>query len=380
MRGSRRMLLTERVGRSGREDVVGLAALAVDTDPTPERDERERLDNIGPAITALNSVRCVALRAVIEYSLWVHRLGLSVDSRIPPEAEAVLLTHLDPEVDASTGVRSVYGQRLPWLISLDEDWVAEHLNVILPADDPIRRDAAWNAFILYTNPFSSGLRVLRDQYLLATQRLRGAVGSGWDEDEVRPRLAQHLLLFYLRGEIALDDALIGSYFANASDVLRAQALSFVGRIVGSEQAVPDEVGIRAMDLWKWRTRADASPSMETGELMSFGSWFTAKTLPVDWRLAELSRVLGETNGRIAHDREVVRALADVAEQHPAESMRLTTRLIRGDMEGWLASASTKSFSRMISAGVASGGQARAAGVDFANFLGAMGFREFRELV
>ena len=43
-------------------------------------------------------------------------------------------------------------------------------------------------------------------------------------------------------------------------------------------------------------------------------------------------------------------------------------------------ASTKSFSRMISAGVASGGQARAAGVDFANFLGAMGFREFRELV
>ena len=50
------------------------------------------------------------------------------------------------------------------------------------------------------------------------------------------------------------------------------------------------------------------------------------------------------------------------------------------MEGWLASESTTSFSRMISAGVASGGQARAAGVDFANFLGAMGFRYFRELV
>jgi len=85
-------------------------------------------------------------------------------------------------------------------------------------------------------------------------------------------------------------------------------------------------------------------------------------------------------GRIAHERVLVRALADVAEQHPAEGMRLTTRSMRGDMEGWLASASTTSFSRMISAGVASGGQARAAGVDFANFLGAMGVREFRELV
>ena len=76
----------------------------------------------------------------------------------------------------------------------------------------------------------------------------------------------------------------------------------------------------------------------------------------------------------------MRALADVAEQDPAESMRPTTRFIRADMEGWAASASTTSFSRTISAGVASGAQARADGVDLANFPGAMGFREFGELV
>jgi hypothetical protein len=90
-----------------------------------------------------------------------------------PEVQAVLDKHLDPQVDSSAAIRSVYGQWFPWLVMLDPNWARANTSRIFPPDEPAKdlRDAAWRTYIVYSTPSDEAFEILEEQYRQAIDRI-----------------------------------------------------------------------------------------------------------------------------------------------------------------------------------------------------------------
>jgi hypothetical protein len=101
-----------------------LELLTDDLDPTLE-DETEYGGKRDPANYSINTTRGEAMHAVVSYALWVYRnttqeidtaeYSMRTFDRMP-EVRSVLDKHLDPTVDSSAAIRSIYGQWFPWLV------------------------------------------------------------------------------------------------------------------------------------------------------------------------------------------------------------------------------------------------------------------------
>ena len=102
-----------------------LERLTKEPDPSVAQDSTRGQD-LDPSFLSHNSNRGAAMNAVVEYALWCRReLEARGEDPAPgfdlmPEVRSVLERHLDPGIELSHAVRSVYGQWLLWLLLLDE--------------------------------------------------------------------------------------------------------------------------------------------------------------------------------------------------------------------------------------------------------------------
>ena len=114
-----------------------LAKLATDPCPPPEHGVSDA-DPSDALARSMDDNPAMAMHAVIGYALWCRRqlessgADVSRGFDLMPEVRLILEHHLDPQRSPSPVVHSVYGSWLPQLILLDEAWVAEHLDRILP--------------------------------------------------------------------------------------------------------------------------------------------------------------------------------------------------------------------------------------------------------
>ena len=241
--------------------------LTNDPDPTPEDERRLIGGDRSPAGYAINTTRGRALQTVIHYAFWVRRqaaatlgaegaAGKGFDDL--PEVRAVLDCHLDPAIDPSLAIRSVYGQCLPWLHSLDHNWVKQSLFRIFPKGESPLWDAAWNTYITSCPVYDDVLSILHVEYERAIERLgTGAQepDSGFDPEQ---RLVDHLLMMYLRGRLTLEDdqSLLSKFYSKATPRLRARAITFVGHVVhDSQQTLEEPILHRIRILWETRLAA-----------------------------------------------------------------------------------------------------------------------------
>jgi len=372
-----------------------LTRLADDADPVPDREQREGGSSFDPATLALNSTRGRALRAVVTYGLWVRRLsGAEGDGDAPegfdamPEVRELLETHLDPARDPSTAVRTVYGQSLPQLAYLDVSWVRANAPCIFPRDETLAhlREAAWGAYIVFSPPYNDLLEVLRSDYELAVERVGEQraglrwIGSSESPDE---RLADHLMTFYWRARLSLDeDELVRRFFAIAPGELRAHAIEFLGRSARDFDRLEDDIAKRLEELWEMRISQglDDLNDDSHSELKAFSWWLSASSLPLDWRLAQLERLLDA--GVIPAPEFLVFEIfqAGVGEA-PAAVARLLRRYLDGIRDTWAISAHTGELEAILRTALdAPDPVAHDQALETIQWLGALGFRQFRALL
>ena len=96
-------------------------------DPMPEDEAGD--DALDPADRALNSVRGQAVGCLVAFVGWWRRLGGTEDDA-PPVLLELLSGELDPGREASTAVRTVYGQFFPLLHARLPSWTSEHLEAM----------------------------------------------------------------------------------------------------------------------------------------------------------------------------------------------------------------------------------------------------------
>ncbi|MDH5572920.1 MAG: hypothetical protein OEY89_14235, partial [Gammaproteobacteria bacterium] len=275
------------------EKVWGLIhILTQDSDPTPAHEDEYGGSNMGPTTMSINTVRGEAMHALVGYGLWVARnttdKNISLDDI--PEMRQVLDDHLDPEIDPSLAIRSVYGQFYPWLNLLDTNWANEAKYRIFSDDDLGLGDAAWDAYVTFCQPYDDTFKVIPDIYTKYAERLSG-IEESYDRDRTIENFAAHLITFYWRSKLELDDEIFQTFYKNAPLKLRKHAIAFVGRSLGNTPGgLEENIEKRLKELYEWR-QTEAKNSNEYEELEGFCWWIDADVIDREWALNKFYELL-----------------------------------------------------------------------------------------
>ena len=337
--------------------------LTNDPDPTPQHEAQYGGSNMDPATMAINTVRGVAFHCLVRFALWVrNRIQNSSpenDSHlssfdIMPEVRMVLDSHLDPLIEPSLTIRSIYGRRLTDLAWLDWDWMVASLPRIFPEAQAAIPwlSSAWDSFVVFNRPNAPMLQALLPIYRSAIGRMSD--GTSLIEGTSRPedRLAEHLAAYYWSDKLQLDEAdgLLTLFFISAPPRVRAHLTWFIGSSVsGWVEAVPSSVFDRLRQLFEWRVRVaqeSSSPTEFTLELSNFGLWFTSKKFEDQWSVEMLQTVL-DLVGKVDLDSKVGERLVELSSQFPLQTVRALRTMIERTKEQWLIIVMEDSAKQLI---------------------------------
>lgn len=367
-----------------------LLTLADDPDPTVEGEQiTVSEDNFGPANLALNCVRGQALMALIGgYSLRKARLESATvpvekpgAKRLDPIVQEFLTLKLDKENELSLAVHSIFGQYLPKLVWLDEDWVLGNLDLILPQGTPYWR-AAWESYLMFSHhPSTRIYDILREHYKASVLSLDKPKSTQQAGDNV----TNHILSLYLRGVEPLegDDSLIELFFASAPASLRRHAVWFLWRVLDDDKPTAEsELWGRLRKVWESRAAVAArSGDVEefSTELSAFAWWLRCipEDLPALYDLVECTvRFLGDD----LHTRDVLEYLTNQAPQYPAFACRLLALAVEGASDIWQFRRNEQ-VRQVLQAGICSGEmEAKQIAREVVDLIGERGDYSYRDLL
>lgn len=377
------------IGLEHREQVWdAIRAVAADPDPTPEHEERYGGTNMDPLTLALNTTRPRAIFAAVAYAVWLHRTRAAQERaddlastgalfQEAPELAQLLEEHLDEDVDPSLAVRAAIAHFYANLLVLDSAWTREHTAAIFPDDDSPLREAAWGAYVIYTQPYDNVLAVLRTVYERSAE-LTGQPGHGFRWDTApQARLGEHLATFYWRGTIGLGDPLLLTYWRQADTGTRRHVIDFLGRSLQDLPDIEAAVETRLMEFWDFAS-AEATAAESLDELAPFGWWFGSRALPLRWRVDHLLALLRK---KVKPDPAFVVAeeLPTVAERQPRDAVQALRRLLELENQLWSFDAWKEQIEQVLLTALQDP-DARQTAEDTAHWLGALGYRGYRRLI
>lgn len=307
-----------------------LEQLAVDPDP-PRYFEPHNADQVGLSITTNPGI---ATHAIIEYAVWCCRaIG---DLLMVPEARAVLEKRLGvgQQIDPSPVVHSIYGRELIRLTCLDKAWVVDYLDYIFPksSESSSLRDAAWTAYLRFSQPHDDLFCILRSEYEDAIQRIAPRDGSSKPR-KIDIELGNHLVIFYCRG--VADYEIVDDYFQMAGDELTGSVMGSIGTDLKDVDGELDQsISKRIQDLWNER-RVTVQHNVEdhTEEMRAFGRAFTSGKFDDDWALDFLEWAVGSV-GRPGDGETVVEQLGELVSSFPARATRILAVMLEHPGNDW----------------------------------------------
>lgn len=367
-----------------------IAELAEDEELTPEY---EATYHNSPTDGSLNTTRGVAMRAVIEYALWVRRNLEKEEKSVwrgfdqVSEVQAVLEQHLDVCHDPAFAVRAVYGQYIFALDHLDRTWTSAQVPRIFPHDEPSKDywRAAWDSFIKFAKPNADLFHRLEGEYRHAITQLSTIIDKKDLEARSVECLAEELMLFYWHGELELEDpsGILSLFYEEAPSSLRAHAIESVGIMLqNSESDVSEEIIQRLKLLWESRLMAAREAdeiSLYQDELAAFGWWFASGRFDDEWSFHQLAAAL-VTGKKLNDKKHVVERLASLAPELPDQVARALYLIVESadylKVYGF-ADDATKVLDTLLASGNEEAIKQARRTIDR---LLSLGHRDFRELI
>ena len=375
-----------------------------DSDPTPEYEQEHGGDNID-SFMSINTTRDLAMHTVIQYALWCRRHFENLSDgkqRVQrgfeefPEVREALDFHLEPDNDPSLAIRSVYGRFFPWLVFLDREWAKTNIPRIFPADETLRnlRDAAWDAYITYCPAYEEVFDVLSEEYHRAVEEIGRSDTEG--SFDLYKKLAEHLMVFYWRGKIELDDELLIGFWEKASDDLSGYTIQFIGlSLEQTDGEVPENILERLRELWgnRLKTVQDLEgPDNQLKQVTAFGWWFVSGKFNDTWALEQLKKALDlakwveshHLHGVIAKLSEIVSSPAMREPENrdiPKLVIECLSLLVRNEHRGWAVTTEKDNIRKILTFLLTKDEpELRESAESLVHELGARGYYDFRDLL
>jgi hypothetical protein len=362
-----------------------ISHLTRDPNPNPDDERSFASPAPDPITTAINSVRGVAVEAVVKYALWVSRATLAATTAarsfdIMPEAREVLEERLDHANERTIAVRSVFGRFLPQLFWLDSEWTREHIQQVFPADAELAelRDAAWESFVLVTPVYSDLFKALRTQYEDAVQRLEAPRFEWHHLGDPLVALGRHLVTLYGRGTLPLDDKLMQTLFSGLNAERREDVLTFIGRALRGEEEIEADILSRYQALWKWRRQEIELGRGDSSELRAFVWWFSSNRFDDQWAVAQLTHALSLTPCENLLP-EVAQRLARATAVPTLDLVKALEQVVSSDRWG-VISMYEGSAREIMRRALEGGGEARVRAMGLIDRLARSGYFGFTDLV
>jgi len=324
-----------------------IEALVKNPDPDIEYEQNYGPPNTDPMTCSINTTRGCAVHAAFFYSLWIdHYINLGKEKEnqhhvIPNEAKYIFEKLLEPKIEPTITIRSVFGWRLITLAYLEKDWLSNNISRIFPSQKEYchLKNAAIEGFFAFNHPNGSLFRDFRVVYELG---LKWVLENPEDYSFAEPKkkFAQHLMVCYWWGldDIKQVDSLVRQFFLVADISLKSEAISFIGRNL--ERFIPALPDIETMlkrivELYSWRLEmASLSENKDQFvlELMEFGWWFAKAQIEKEWLLSTLIKTLKITNGKLECYYDVIKRLIDFIEVDSASVAKVIYEIAKGEPE------------------------------------------------
>lgn len=205
-------------------------------------------------------------------------------------------------------------------------------------------------------------------------------------EEPVARLALHLAIFVIRGDIATEpvDPLLIQFFQLASDEMRYKVVSEIGRILANEREhLPEQAVEQCQHFWEWRmTQVGALPDAQQSarELAAFGWWVFEDIFPAHWSVEQLARVLDRSK-QLDMSSFVVHRLASLVSQELALTLQCLSHLVEGDTNSWGSAEWNEDVRTILVEGLRQQDEAiRAQARAVTSVLMMQGHTQYRELV
>jgi hypothetical protein len=358
-----------------------LSRLAEDEHPRAE-DERDEEEHHRPALLAINSVRGCAIDAVVAYVWWLR--GDPAEERtMPAEARELLDRHLDPAVEPTAAVHSLYGKWFPYLATADPAWAADNVARIFPADDERLWRAAWQSYLRFNNVWANAFRLLVDQHRRGIEALTDEVEDEPILGDVGTALVNHLMTAYRYGMTDFDDGsgLLELFYERASLVRRAAAIESVGFGLSDSDELTAEQQGRLRALWERRLEAVRESDEENAgeELRGFTWWFASGKFDPAWSLEQLAAIV-DAGGRIHPDHLVAEQLAALRDDHLPAVLHALDLLIDAGTRPWFVLGARDEIEAILASGLAANGESSERARDIVNKLVAGGHVDYERLL
>jgi hypothetical protein len=221
-------------------------------------------------------VRGVAVRAAIDYALWLART--TAGNTMPEEVRLVLERSFS---GPSLAVRGTLVDRLHALAHLDDAWCESHVPELFKPDQQ-GRDIAWETYLKHDSLLSLDVfRVLRCRYRIAIDELRSDASLDKRSQESAEAIGNHLGRLYWHGQIAFGerDKLLGKFLSNAPASVTGEFMEDIGHWLHTDGQPATEVIARLVALWAKRL-AVGRPE----ELAAFSWWFSSGCFEETWSI------------------------------------------------------------------------------------------------
>ena len=279
----------------------------------------------------MNRVRGVALRAAIDYALWLGRTAAG--KGMPKEVRSVLEVSFS---DPSLAVRGTLVDRLHALANLDDGWCESHIRLLFKSDEQ-GRDIAWETYLKHERLLTLDVfHMLRWRYQIAIDELRNDVALDKRSQELTEAIGNHLGRLYWHGQIAFGDRdrLLDKFLANAPASVAGRFMENIGHWLHTDGQPTPEALARLQALWAKRL---AIGRLE--ELAAFSWWFSSgcfeETWSIDNYLAALRALDVSAAGfapRFAP--KVGERLAELAPRHLAKVVWCLDLIVKASESGW----------------------------------------------
>ncbi len=355
-------------------------------DPDPDKKD-ERDSSFDPSTKAINTVRGTAMVDVFYYIIWVKdNINITRGFKQLPEVKKCLEKRLNPKYEKTLTIRSVYGIYFHTILSTDEQWTKDHLDVVFPENKIDSFISAFGSYIKFNRPHKKSFIILKNKYEFAIDIIKEFKEEESSMGRTDERIAEHIMTLYWHGDIDFNKPanLLPVFYQKASYSLRAHAINFIGRSLNnvSQSDVNNEIIQRLKKLWENRiSKAGESEDKDNfkGELASFGSWFITDKLDYEWLLYQLEAVLNIT-GYVENDLYVIEKLEKISDKYPMKAITCLDYMIENVKEPWKRSSWLSEIKIMLEKVLHSDNKkAKTKAIDLIHTLGSYGFLELREL-
>ncbi len=270
---------------------------------------------------------------------------------------------------------------LTWL---DEKWVEKSQSLIFPSDPKLQKyfDAAWESYITFVNAYDNVFKILKSQYERAVTEIGHHTDNKHHLENPDQNLAHHLIIYYWRGLINLDDKLLGNFYKSASVELKSEIIDFVGRVSKNDSVVPRKVLDRFIALLNFRIAKvkKGKKSDNAKEFESLNWWVASEKFDDEWILNKLLEVL-EMGSDMEGDHLAMERFVEIADKFPLQVIKCSRLMVENDKKGWGVLHWRDDLKTVIDVVLKSKNEeARKAAIEFVHRLASRGHIEFKDLI